>query len=290
MQPLLHIYQQLIEALDRAGPWVGLLLLRLLIGWEFLEAGLEKYNGQNWFGQVRDDFLFPFNLLPAEWSWNMATWFELVGGVALIVGLGTRFFALSLMVLTIVATAAVHWPADWSTLAELAQGFNHLPAAELPPEQVAEALLQLIANSHQALGDAHPQAACSYLVLCLLSDAAFSIHEGDCCLGLIEQSGTIDWLNSAHCAANWQGNLTHAEIAQAPSRHRLTRCFSARRASNPEINHWPLEPNQHWLLATDGFWAGLSPQEQQSFLRDGNLPAPPTDDDISCLSIITLPT
>ena len=175
-------------------------------------------------------------------------------------------------------------------LAELAQGFNNLPATELTPEQVAEALLQLIANSHQALGDAHPKAACSYLVLCLLGDAAFSIHEGDCCLGLIEQSGKIDWLNSAHCAANWQGNLTLAEVAQAPSRHSLTRCFSARRASNPEINHWPLEPNQHWLLATDGFWAGLSPQEQQSFLRDGNLPAPPTDDDISCLSIITPPT
>lgn len=174
-------------------------------------------------------------------------------------------------------------------LAELAQGFNHLPAAELPPEQVAEALLQLIANSHQALGDAHPQAACSYLVLCLLSDAAFSIHEGDCCLGLIEQSGTIDWLNSAHCAANWQGNLTHAEIAQTPSRHRLTRCFSARRASNPEINHWRLEPNQHWLLATDGFWAGLSEQQQQTFLHKGSLTAPPTDDDISCLSIIIPP-
>lgn len=175
-------------------------------------------------------------------------------------------------------------------LAELSQGFNHLPAAELPPEQVAEALLQLIANSHQALGDAHPQAACSYLVLCLLSDAAFSIHEGDCCLGLTDPSGKISWLSPAHCVANWQGNLTHAELAQMQSRHRLTRCFSARRASNPEINHWSLEPNQHWLLATDGFWAGLSPQEQQDFLRDGHLPAPPTDDDISCLSIITPPT
>lgn len=175
-------------------------------------------------------------------------------------------------------------------LAKLTLDFSLLPATELPPEQLAEALLQTIASSHQALRDAHPHAACSYLVLCLLADAAFSIHEGDCCLGLIEQSGKIDWLSSAHCAANWQGNLTHAEIAQAPSRHRLTRCFSARRASNPEINHWPLKPNQHWLLATDGFWAGLSPQEQQNFLRDGNLPAPPTDDDISCLSIITPPT
>jgi serine/threonine protein phosphatase PrpC len=175
-------------------------------------------------------------------------------------------------------------------LAELAQGFNHLPATELNPEQLAEALMQLIANSHQALHDAHPQAACSYLALCLLGDAAFSIHEGDCCLGLIEPSGKISWLSPAHCVANWQGNLTHAELAQTQSRHRLTRCFSSRRASNPEINHWPLSANQHWLLATDGFWAGLSEQQQQTFLRKGRLPAPPTDDDISCLSIITPPT
>lgn len=123
MKPLLHFYGQQIQGLDRAAPLFALLLLRILIGWEFLDAGLEKYNGENWFAQVRDDFLFPFNLLPTEWSWAMATWFELVGGIALIVGLGTRFFAVSLMVLTIVATAAVHWPAEWGSLAELARGY-----------------------------------------------------------------------------------------------------------------------------------------------------------------------
>ncbi|OEC34469.1 Serine/threonine protein phosphatase PrpC [Pseudomonas cuatrocienegasensis] len=175
-------------------------------------------------------------------------------------------------------------------LAALAQGFNHLPATERNPEQLAEALLQLIDSSKRALRDAHPQAACSYLLLCLLADAAFSIHEGDCCLGLIEPSGHISWLSPAHCAANWQGNLAHAELAQMPLRHNLTRCFSPRRPSNPEINHWPLSANQHWLLATDGFWAGLSEQQQQRFLHDGSLPAPPTDDDISCMSIITPPT
>src|SRR3546814_15493745 len=38
-------------------------------------------------------------------------------------GLGTRLAALVLMVVTGVATAAVHWPADWSTLSELVQGY-----------------------------------------------------------------------------------------------------------------------------------------------------------------------
>ena len=123
MQQTLHFYRQLVHGLERAAPWGALLLLRILIGWEFLDAGLEKYNGENWFAQVQEDFLFSFNLLPAEWSWRMATWLELVGGIALIAGLGTRFFAVSLMVLTIVATAAVHWPAEWNTLSELAQGY-----------------------------------------------------------------------------------------------------------------------------------------------------------------------
>lgn len=115
--------KRFLSALDELGQWVGPLGLRLLLGWEFLEAGLEKWNGQNWFGDIQDRFPFPFNVIPPDVSWQMATWFEIVGGIALLVGLGTRFFAASLLVLTVVATAAVHWPADWSSLTELAKGY-----------------------------------------------------------------------------------------------------------------------------------------------------------------------
>ena len=175
-------------------------------------------------------------------------------------------------------------------LDELTIGFSQLPTAELNAEQLADALLQIIARSHQALRNDFPLAACSYLVLCLLPDAAFTVHEGDCCLGAIEHDGEIRWLSAVHCAPNWQRDLNHAQIARASSRHTLTRCFSARRTSSPEINYWPARPNQQWLLASDGFWAGLCAQGQQTFLRDGHLTAPPTDDDISCLSVITLTT
>lgn len=41
----------------------------------------------------------------------------------LVLGLGTRLASLGLMVVTVVAIAAVHWPAHWSSLAELAQGY-----------------------------------------------------------------------------------------------------------------------------------------------------------------------
>ena len=174
-------------------------------------------------------------------------------------------------------------------LAKLVADFTHARTEEMNAEQTAEALLHIIATSQQVLRDEYPRAACSYLVLCLHNDAAFSIHEGDCCLGLIEPTASIHWLSSVHCFANWQGTLTHAEIAQDTSRHRLTRSFSARRTSNPEITYWPTAPNQRWLLASDGFWACLSHPEQLTFLRTGNLLAPPTDDDISCLSVTTPP-
>ena len=35
------------------------------------------------------------------------------------IGLGTRFFSASLLILTVVAIAVAHWPAEWVTLADL---------------------------------------------------------------------------------------------------------------------------------------------------------------------------
>jgi putative oxidoreductase len=112
-----------LEVLDEAGDWVGLLFLRLIVGYEFLDSGLVKFHGDNWFADIQDQFPFPFNVIPPGISWQMSTWFEILGGIAIILGLGTRFFAASLVVVTVVAIAAVHWPAEWHTLGELFQGY-----------------------------------------------------------------------------------------------------------------------------------------------------------------------
>ncbi|SDV11121.1 HvfX family Cu-binding RiPP maturation protein [Pseudomonas mucidolens] len=110
--------------LDRAGAWVAPLSLRVFLAWEFLEAGLEKWNGENWFQSIQAAFPFPFNYVPATLNWQLSMWAELLCSIALLVGLGTRLSALILIAVTVVATAAVHWPADWSTLSELAQGYS----------------------------------------------------------------------------------------------------------------------------------------------------------------------
>jgi len=123
MQALINLKNRITDILDPAGAWLALLPIRLLMAWEFGRAGMAKLNGSNWFGNVQDNFPFPFNVIPVEISWFLATWTEILGAAGLLLGLFTRFWAFSLIVLTIVAISGVHWPAEWSSLAELWQGY-----------------------------------------------------------------------------------------------------------------------------------------------------------------------
>lgn len=116
------LYQTITKELNCIGTWFSPLILRLFVAWEFSEAGFEKLNGTNWFADT--SFPFPFNLLPPDISWGMATFFEVVGAIAIALGFATRFFAISLFILTIVAIAAVHWPSEWHTLSELLTGYR----------------------------------------------------------------------------------------------------------------------------------------------------------------------
>ena len=118
------IYGRLSAALDTAGSWVALLPIRLLLAYEYGKAGTMKLNGSNWFANVQDNFPFPFNVVPVEISWFLATWFEILGAVGLVLGLFTRFWAFSLIILTIVAVLGVHMPAEWNGLGELWESYR----------------------------------------------------------------------------------------------------------------------------------------------------------------------
>ncbi|ANY87469.1 MULTISPECIES: HvfX family Cu-binding RiPP maturation protein [Pseudomonas] len=111
------------NTLDRFGTWSADLPLRLFLAWEFFESGVEKFNGANWFTDLQSSFPFPFSVLPANVNWQLSLWAELICPLLLLLGLGTRLASAVLMVVTVVAIAAVHWPTQWSSLAELAQGY-----------------------------------------------------------------------------------------------------------------------------------------------------------------------
>ncbi len=123
MNTLTTLWFRLTDILDRIGDWLPALAIRILLWWEYFEAGRQKYQGSNWFEHIKDQFPFPFNVIPVEISWFLATWFEIIGSLAILLGLFTRFWAISLIVLTIVATAAVHWPDSYSSFGELLKGY-----------------------------------------------------------------------------------------------------------------------------------------------------------------------
>ncbi|SMG64142.1 DoxX family protein [methanotrophic bacterial endosymbiont of Bathymodiolus sp.] len=118
---LFAAYGKIIAFFDKCAAPLPPLLFRLILAYEFWEAGMMKYSGENWFSHIT--FPLPFSLLSNDMLWTMGTWIEIIGAIALLLGFATRFFSLSLIILTIVAISTVHWPAEWNTLAELWQGY-----------------------------------------------------------------------------------------------------------------------------------------------------------------------
>ncbi|NND45292.1 MAG: DoxX family protein [Xanthomonadales bacterium] len=125
---LLDLYDRTTARLRAAGDYTWPLVLRLIMFWEFWESGITKLRGSNWFADIpwadwQKGFPWPFNQISTELNWFLATWGELVLSIMILLGLFTRFAAISLVVITVVATAAVHWPAEWSSLGELWSGY-----------------------------------------------------------------------------------------------------------------------------------------------------------------------
>ena len=122
LKPITHFYQFICTQLNVFNAWLPQLALRLMLAWEFGESGFEKLHGTNWFADLT--FPFPFNLLPPDVSWNISMIFEIIGAFALVIGLATRFFTISMITITIVAIASVHWPEHYTTFVNLLKGYR----------------------------------------------------------------------------------------------------------------------------------------------------------------------
>lgn len=125
---MLDSYDTLTARLRASGDWIWPLALRAILAWEFWESGITKLRGSNWFADIpwaewQKGFPWPFSVIPQDLNWLVATWGELAFAALLLFGLFTRFAAIALIVITAVATAAVHWPAQWDTFETLWQGY-----------------------------------------------------------------------------------------------------------------------------------------------------------------------
>ena len=104
----MNAIDNLYSKLTAIGGFLSMLIIRLFIAWEFWEAGQQKLGGRNWFDGIVDNFPFPFNVIPTDISWFLATWAEILGAIAIAIGLATRFWALTLIILDVVAWYSVH--------------------------------------------------------------------------------------------------------------------------------------------------------------------------------------
>jgi len=98
--------------------FLGPLALRLYLVPVFWVAGTNKLNGMDnvisWFGNPDWGLGLP---APALMAW-LATGSEVLGAIALLVGLGVRWFAIPLMVTMLVAAFKVHGENGWQAVAD----------------------------------------------------------------------------------------------------------------------------------------------------------------------------
>jgi putative oxidoreductase len=88
--------------------WVALLLTRLAIGFFFVLSGYNKLFVQG-IGHLRDEFIVYGIPLPLLSAW-IDTLVQFIGGIALMVGLGTRLWSLLIGFAMLVASVVVTMP------------------------------------------------------------------------------------------------------------------------------------------------------------------------------------
>ncbi len=97
--------------------FLGPLALRLYLAPIFIAAGLTKLSGMDgfasWLGNPDWGLGLPAPTLLAY----LAAYTELIGGIALLIGVAVRWFSIPLMITMLVAIFAVHWDDGWFAVA-----------------------------------------------------------------------------------------------------------------------------------------------------------------------------
>ena len=104
------------------------------------------------------------------------------------------------------------------------------------------------------------------------------LHAGDCLLGRVIDDTKIQWLTEPHTLANATKSVPHNDLAQDPDRNKLTRSFRGRKFIEPEFNCTLTTPAEKIIIASDGFWADLSREDQLALINESSEPKGPRDD------------
>lgn len=117
MLSTLHTWSERLKHALSKLDFLPLLAIRLYLAPIFLSAGLNKLSSfestVEWFGNADWGLGLPMPMLMAA----LAVGAEVIGGFALLFGIGTRLVSIPLMVTMLVAAFAVHWENGWFAIA-----------------------------------------------------------------------------------------------------------------------------------------------------------------------------
>lgn len=117
---LINTYNKVHDVLDYTRQMDGLapLLLRLYLAPVLMQAGYNKLahfdDTVNWFGNAEWGLGLPM----PEVMVTLAAGTEFIGGIALVLGFATRWFAIPLMITMLVAAFSVHWENGWLAISD----------------------------------------------------------------------------------------------------------------------------------------------------------------------------
>ncbi|HEX5361922.1 MAG TPA: DoxX family protein [Fluviicoccus sp.] len=116
MKSWLSLKLMLDERLEKTTAPLGLLVLRLWLAQEFIQAGWIKLSGglsaPDWFRDL--SFPLPVSWLPVDVNWVTAGILETGLGLLLVFGLFGRLASLGLLFVTWVAVYSVHFDLGWA--------------------------------------------------------------------------------------------------------------------------------------------------------------------------------
>jgi len=129
-----RIQDRLVEAL-RPADGIGPLLLRLYLAPVMIQAGWTKFASFDdtaaWMGNADWGLGLPFPYLMT----TLAASAELFGGIALVVGFATRWFAIPLIITMLVAMFTVHWQNGWLAIADASSWLANERVMEAVPRR-----------------------------------------------------------------------------------------------------------------------------------------------------------
>lgn len=164
---------------------------------------------------------------------------------------------------------------------------SHYPVSQ-SLGQLNQRLEESLKNIQRQLQRPYIEDLASLLLVSCAGCQANILYWGDCLFGKVQPNKNIEWLTQPHLLINATAPVPLAEIVMHPERDQLSRSFKARRYSKPDCMGLVLEPDQDYILASDGFWSAHASIQKQLLVNGTLKPSEMPSDDYSFITFTSL--